>query len=104
MFLPSVEFTMSKRLTDALEAIPERHIEVGGEASDHCLAVCADAAGQHPDLRSVKEFHRLPNQGAEQLRPVPNQDCNLSNRWDKQNLLQCLICQSIQADTFQWLL
>jgi hypothetical protein len=54
--------------TNALEAIPERHIEIGGQAAHNRLAVGADAAREDAHLGRVEELHRLPEEDAEKLR------------------------------------
>lgn len=63
---PDVEFGHTK----ALQAIPERHIEICGQAAHNRLAVRADAARQHSHLSSVKEFDRLPYERPKELRPA----------------------------------
>lgn len=53
--------------TQALQAVPERNIEVCRQAAHDRLAVRPNAARQHSHLSRVKELHRLPYEGPEEL-------------------------------------
>ena len=54
-----------KQCTDALEAVADGNVEVGGQGARDGLAVGAQAAGQRAHLLRVEEVHRLLDQPVE---------------------------------------